>query len=50
MPDKQYILVIGNPIDGLRFVGPMPLDDAIEQEKDIDDDWWIAELENPDEP
>ena len=61
MPDKQYILVIGNPINGFRFVGPFgnPIngfrfvspfataDDAAEPEQDIDDDWWIAELESP---
>ena len=50
MPDKQYILVIGNPIDGLRFVGPITLGDALCPEQDIDDDWWIAELESPDAP
>lgn len=47
MPDKQYILVIGDPLNGFRFVGPFANALNFLTEQDIDGDWWIAELESP---
>jgi len=47
MTDKQYILVIGDPLNGFRFVGPFANALNFLTEQDIDGDWWIAELESP---
>lgn len=47
---QQAILITGNPIDGLTFVGPFDTrDEAIEfgQVNAEGGDWWIANLEPP---
>jgi hypothetical protein len=44
----KYIIVYGDPINGLYFVGPF--DDANEAgdyaSDNIDGEWWIAKLES----
>lgn len=50
--DMQYIIVTGNPIDGLEFWGPFTDDEgakafACEQRLN---NWWIATLLEPIEP
>ena len=50
-PEVQYLVVFGDPIGGLRFVGPFAdRDDAVTY-AEFDarpEDWWIAELNQPD--
>jgi len=51
---EQYILITGDPIDGLEFIGPFEnADDAAkyaEGDKFIDrDTWWITTLVQPNE-
>jgi len=48
----KYIVVYGNPIGGLKFIGP--LDTALEANLYAEEfeelnnvEWWIAELEPP---
>ena len=44
MPEK-YILIIGNPIDGLNFYGPFSEIEAEELGASVlDADWWVVEL------
>ena len=50
--DQMAIIVIGNPIDGLSFVGPFPSTmEAIEFANTDphmhDHEWWVAPLEGP---
>ena len=55
MPNKQYVLVYGNPLDGFRIVGPLAESIAahdagsrLEEECWCDPDYfWVAELERP---
>jgi len=50
IPSDEYfhIVVIGNPSDGFRFVGPFKDQEAqAEYVASIDDDWWFTSLENP---
>ncbi len=46
------IIIIGNPVDGLQFIGPFKTsDDAIAWvncDAHIDADWWVASLEAKD--
>lgn len=46
----KYIVVSGNPIDGLFFNGPFEeRDDAVTWAGiNLNDNWWIAELESQD--
>jgi hypothetical protein len=43
------VIVIGNPVDGLQFIGPFKTgNDAIawaNRDANIDADWWVAPLE-----
>lgn len=46
----MHMLVVGNPFEGFRFVGPFDsLDDAQEFGEAVFPmmDWWFCELENP---
>lgn len=46
----QFILVLGNPVDGLSFIGPFPSRETAElwmelHENDYPDaEWWVAPL------
>lgn len=49
---EQHVIVHGNPVDGLSFIGPFPTgSDAMEWgDKHLqDEDWWIAPIEPPKE-
>ena len=41
---KLKVLVIGNPFDGMTVYGPIADPDRIDGD-DIQDDWWIVDLE-----
>jgi hypothetical protein len=48
--NASMILVIGNPMDGIRFVGPFP--DSVEandyaDEKYHGEEWWAARIDPP---
>jgi hypothetical protein len=48
--DKWYILIVGNPIDGLSVIGPFELhDDAINYGETFGqgEDWWVTGMSNP---
>lgn len=51
MNDPAYIIVIGNPIDGLRFIGPFTDGDPGTPneyaERHVHDEWWVVEIEAP---
>jgi hypothetical protein len=45
---NRYVVVSGNPIDGLSIMGPFASrDTAIGWAEDIDADWWVTELTTP---
>lgn len=42
------IIIHGNPVDGLQFIGPFPDGEEInEYHTEPLDEWWIASLESP---
>jgi hypothetical protein len=48
----NYIIVIGNPVDGFNYVGPfLDRDEAVhyaeEENQCVGVDWWIAEMYYP---
>jgi hypothetical protein len=44
----SYIIVSGNPVDGLRFTGPYAdHDEALEAAAVSEQEWWVAELHAP---
>lgn len=49
----MHVLLVGNPIDGFRVIGPFKTADhaieAGEGPSSVGDDWWIAPLEAPEE-
>ena len=51
--DRDVILIVGNPVDGLRFYGPFNEGaDAVEFAQQIDwpdADWWTADIIDPKE-
>lgn len=48
--EKQQIIVKGNPVDGLYFIGPFDTsEEAIDYAENNDSDWWIADLNPPEE-
>jgi hypothetical protein len=50
MKTEQFIIIYGNPIDGLSHVGPFySRDDAIEYaiSEPYNGNWWISMLEAP---
>lgn len=45
---KTHIVVIGNPVDGYSFYGPFEdSEDACEFAEANLDEWWLADLMNP---
>ena len=45
----QYMIITGNPIDGLTFFGPFAdKDAALDWGAGSGGDWWLATLEAPD--
>ena len=48
---QPHIIVTGNPVDGLNFIGPFPNSASAIERADhdgrLDADWWIAPLERP---
>lgn len=51
MSKDQFILVIGNPIDGLGFEGPFDSEHAATDyaEERLRVEWWVAGLNVPGE-
>lgn len=46
---NAFILVYGNPIDGLKFIGPFGDAEAATEYAEkygIEADWWLTELES----
>lgn len=47
MPKEQYVLVVGNPVDGLCFMGPFNTAEDASQfgENNVDaEEFWVAAL------
>lgn len=46
----MHVVLMGNPVDGLKVFGPFKTpDDAVRWAgEEIDDTWWIAPLAAPD--
>jgi hypothetical protein len=46
---KRYVIVTGNPIDGLQIIGTYdsPDEAAAEAGSSLKDTWWVAPLEPP---
>lgn len=49
MTPLKTIIVAGNPVNGLSFIGPFEDREAAEHYADglVDTDWWIADLDPP---
>lgn len=46
--ENKYVIVIGNPFDGMTVVGPFDdPDTASAYGEDQEDDWWIVTLQKP---
>jgi hypothetical protein len=46
--NHTYILIYGNPVDGMKFEGPFEtFEDAEDYTINSWEDWWIAELKTP---
>ena len=44
----MHVVIIGNPVDGLKIYGPFKTADAaVAWAEDVTDTWWIAPLEEP---
>jgi hypothetical protein len=44
----MHVLIVGNPVDGLKFYGPYKTgDEAIDAGERIDSgsEWWVAKIE-----
>ena len=52
MKTGMHIIIVGNPVSGLEFIGPFKTgEDAVEwanRDAHIDADWWVAPLEAKD--
>ena len=51
MPDA-YVVITGNPVDGLFFYGPFDSYDeatAYAERNHDGDDWWATKLQQPEE-
>lgn len=48
---EQWVVVLGNPVDGFNFVGPFADFEAASDRADAEDnsDWWITKLIPPEE-
>lgn len=41
-----HIVILGNPVDGFRYVGPFTTRDyALAWGETIDEEWWVAEIQ-----
>jgi hypothetical protein len=48
----MYLIIVGNPIDGLNIFGPFDTqEDALwyGENNHVDEDWWFTKTINPDE-
>lgn len=48
----MWVVVYGNPFEGMRIVGPFKRYSDAEEYADVEnpaDDWWITELQEPEE-
>jgi hypothetical protein len=46
----QYIVIVGNPVEGLKFIGPFDnANDVLEWVEDHggSSQWWLADMEMP---
>lgn len=49
-PVGEAVILKGNPVDGFSAVGPFPSREAaVEAGGSIDSDWWVLDLEAPEE-
>ena len=47
--DDKYIVLYGNPVDGMTFCGPFEDFEEAELHTEVhDNDWWIASMRDPD--
>lgn len=47
---QDAVIIKGNPVDGFSCVGPFAdRDAAVEYGDTVDTDWWVLDLEAPDE-
>lgn len=50
--DIPHIIITGNPVDGLSFIGPFKSSNLAAEHGNLDphlEEWWIAPLQKPDE-
>ena len=48
--DSEWVVILGNPVDGFNIVGPFKNHmDAMTWAEAICGDWWITTLEDPDD-
>jgi hypothetical protein len=48
--NPQYVVVIGNPFDGLTIHGPFDDADQVDNyAEDCQDDWWVVTLVPPED-
>lgn len=45
----QRVIIHGNPVDGIALIGPFPDGEAAVEyaERELDGDWWVADLTDP---
>ena len=50
MGSEEWVVVLGNPVDGISIYGPFKnsMDAMTWAEKDPDGDWWVTPLKDPD--
>lgn len=47
-PKPMFVLIVGNPVDGIDLIGPFDTADAAhEATKYASADWWVKELTRP---
>jgi len=50
---KSYVILIGNPVDGLEFIGPFDDGNEATEYAEVkvhrNKEWWLAEMEAPEE-
>lgn len=54
-PQERYpaVVIMGNPVDGLEFIGPFWTTVEANEYADFNSDdreWWVAKLQRPDDP
>ncbi|WP_028492722.1 hypothetical protein [Thioalkalivibrio sp. ALE19] len=46
--DGTFIVITGNPVDGLVHIGPFGNgEEANDYADNLDDEWWVAKIEEP---